>query len=291
MSQTADERWIALHGRKASPRPFLKWAGGKTQLLKLIEKRLPRKFKAYHEPFVGSGAVYFYLHREKRLRFRAQLSDVNPNLMDAWQALQTDVDGVIEALRVHRNEHDYFYEVRAQDPGGLSLPERAARMIFLNRTCYNGLYRENSQGQFNVPYGRYKRPTLLDEANLRAVSEALKAVDLHRGHFRDVVDRAEEGDFVYLDPPYQPRSPTSYFTAYHKDGFVQADQETLAEVIKALHAKGVQVMLSNSETDFTVGLYDKSHLKADIVKARRNINRNGHARGEINELIVRNYER
>lgn len=274
---------------RPTPRPFLKWAGGKTQLLPKIAALLPRRFGTYHEPFVGSGAVFFYLRREGLLRGHVHLSDINAQLINTWEALQQDVEAVITALSAHRNDRDWFYEVRAQDPATLDETERAARMIFLNRTCYNGLYRVNKSGRFNVPFGRYANPRICDEDNLRAVSRALQGVELSCEGFASVVDRAARGDFVYLDPPYQPRSPTSYFTAYHQDGFGEDEQQSLREVIDALHKGKVHVMLSNSDTDFTADLYDDGHLTADIVWARRNINSDAGARGEIREMIVRNY--
>ena len=289
MSEKPNRAWLDKHGRKAMPRPFLKWAGGKTQLLPRIHDRIPKRFKNYHEPFLGSGAVFFYLLREKRLSHNVHLSDVNETLMDTWTAIRDNVDEVIALLKTHKNEHDYYYEVRSQDPANLSLNERASRMIFLNRTCYNGLYRENNSGQFNVPFGRYANPTICDEVNLRAVSEALQTVELSSRGFDEVADTASKDDFVYLDPPYQPRSATAYFTAYHKSGFGEDDQQRLSEVIQEMDKKGVNVMLSNSDTPYIVALYDECNMTADIVFARRNINRDAKARGKVRELIVRNY--
>lgn len=271
------------------PRPFVKWAGGKSQLLMRLSNRLPRRFGTYHEPFLGSGALFFHLVREGQLRNGARLSDINTHLIDAWTAVRDDVEGLLRLLQTHPNTSEHFYEVRALDPATLDPTERAARLIFLNKTCFNGLYRENRHGQFNVPWGHNPRATVFDEANLRAVSEALRGVTLEATTFTEVLEAAKPNDFVYLDPPYAPRSKTSSFTSYHRSGFGEAEQRTLKGVVDTLSARGVQVLVSNSDTQFIVDLYESSPLKSDILKARRNINASGSARGPINEIIARNY--
>ncbi|HEO72298.1 MAG TPA: Dam family site-specific DNA-(adenine-N6)-methyltransferase, partial [Candidatus Hydrogenedentes bacterium] len=223
------------------PRPFLKWAGGKGQLLgdllPLVEAAEP--FSRYHEPFVGGGALFFELARQGRLgRKKAWISDANPRLIEAYKGVQQDVEAVVQLLKVHAQRHckDYYYEVRANVPD--VLVERAARIIYLNRTCFNGLFRENSKGEFNVPFGRYKNPLICDEVNLRQVAEALARAHVEEQPFESVVERAEPGDLVYFDPPYDPVSKTSSFTSYHRGGFGPECQEQLAEVCKALDRKG-----------------------------------------------------
>lgn len=268
------------------PRPFLKWAGGKTQLLPQLVRRSPARFAAYQEPFLGGGALFFELYALGRVR-KASLSDVNPQLVDAYIGVRDHVRDVIRLLRQHPHEQTHYYEVRAQDPSSLALPERAARIIYLNKTCYNGLYRENRRGQFNVPFGRYTNPTICDEPNLLAVSRALQGVEIVRSHFSSVLDRARPSDFVYFDPPYDPVSKTSSFTSYSSSGFTRADQEWLSAVFAQLASSGVSVMLSNSDTALTRSLYGS--FKPDRVLASRSVNCNGAARGRVSELIVCSY--
>jgi len=254
-----------------------------------LARRLPDRFGAYHEPFVGSGALFFYLVRQGKLTDSIHLSDVNAPLIDTYLAIQTDAEAVIEILRVHKekNSKEYFYDVRKRDPEKFSLAERAARVIYLNKTCYNGLYRENRKGQFNVPFGRYKNPTICDEKNLRAVSKVLEGVRIERKSFRAVQDNVAKGDLVYVDPPYHPVSSTAYFTSYDRNGFGVDDQTQLRDVISALDKKGVYVMLSNSCTPFIRQLYAK--YRCDKVHAPRSVNSKADRRGPVPELIVRNY--
>ena len=220
--------------------------------------------------------------------FRSLLSDVNPSLVDVYLALRDCVDEVIRALRRHRHEEDYYYKTRALQPGGLSLPERAARVIYLNKTCYNGLYRENRAGQFNVPFGRYKIPTICDEPNLRAASQALQSVRIACRHFSSVLDAAQPGDFVYIDPPYHPVSKTANFTAYDRNGFGEKDQIQLRDVFSELARNGVQAMLSNSDTPFIRGLY--AGFAISRVYATRAVNSKADSRGKVTEVIVCNYD-
>ncbi|MBI5490704.1 MAG: DNA adenine methylase [Deltaproteobacteria bacterium] len=265
-----------------APRPFLKWAGGKGQLLEQYRPLFPRRFGRYHEPFVGGGAVFFHLRPPQ-----ATLSDDNADLIDCLLAVRDDLPAVIDALGRHRYEKEYYYAVRAQDPAALPLAERAARMIFLNRTCFNGLYRVNSKGGFNVPFGRYSNPTICDAPNLHACARALKQAQIERGPFGSVLDRARRGDFVYFDPPYHPLSKTAYFTAYAKGGFREEDQRELARVFAELDRRGVLVMLSNSDTPLVRELY--KGLRIVRVQATRSINSKGARRGAITELVVLNY--
>jgi DNA adenine methylase len=270
------------------PRPFLKWAGGKGQLLPDLIARLPESFAAYHEPHVGSGALFFEL-ASRGLLSEAYLSDTNQPLIDTYLAVRDQVEEVIAILKKHTRKHDqdYYYLVRALDPSRLSLVARAARVIYLNKTCYNGLFRENRRGQFNVPFGRYKNPTICDAANLRAVSRTLQAVDIERRSYASVLERAQPGDFVYFDPPYHPLSATSSFTAYDRNGFSADDQRTLRDVFAELARRGVYIMLSNSDTPLIRELY--AGFNIERVYASRAINSNSSRRGKITELIVRSY--
>jgi DNA adenine methylase len=270
------------HGR--SPAMFLKWAGGKTALLPELFARLPERFGRYFEPFVGAGALFFALADNGRLAAEIHLADVNQPLIDTYRAVAHDVDAVIHELQQHRNESSYFYEVRAWDPAALPLAKRAARFIFLNQTAFNGLYRENKRGLFNVPFGRYKNPNFCNERALRAAAHRLAGVTLDCADFAASVERAWAGDFVYFDPPYVPRDATSYFTSYSRGGFDEGDQRRLAAVFRTLAARGVHVLLSNSDTPLVRELYDG--FKIDTVYVRRNINSKGDARGEVPEVLV-----
>lgn len=265
------------------PEPFLKWAGGKRQLLQQFARFLPLRgsYPTYHEPFVGGGAVFFHLRPP-----RAILSDTNEDLLECYEVIRQDVEAVIAQLQGYRNEADFYYRMRANDPRKLSPPQRVARMIYLNRTCYNGLYRVNRGGQFNVPFGRYKNPVLCNAANLRAVATALAGVTLRIQPFHAVLDAARSRDFVYFDPPYQPLSATSYFTGYTRDSFDEDDQRRLANVFRQLAAKGCQVMLSNSDTPFIRRLY--KGFRIEQVLATRAINSKAQRRGKIPEVLVRN---
>jgi len=267
--------------------PFLKWAGGKRRLLKQYAPYFPSRssVRRYYEPFIGSAAVFFHLQPEN-----AHLSDVNKRLVDIYRVVQQDVEGLIEALKVHRNERDYYYHVRALDTAKLSQAEKAARLIFLNRTCYNGLYRENSRGQFNVPFGRYDNPKICDQVRLRRASLALQGVDLIVDDFAQVVELAGPGDFVYFDPPYEPLSATSNFTSYNRHGFDQDDQRRLAAVVDQLTGRGCHVMLSNSSAPLIVELYDRPQYRLVPVLARRNINSKAERRGPVKELLILNYD-
>jgi DNA adenine methylase len=275
-----------LAARDTTPRPFLKWVGGKTQLLPQFEPLLPSAFRRYFEPFVGGAAMFFDL-RGRRPKMQATLQDVNAELVSCYTAVRDDVEGVIAALREHRYESEHFYAVRAQVPSALPLAKRAARTIFLNKTGYNGLYRVNSKGQFNVPFGRFTNPLFCDAANLRACARALAGVTIETGDFSTVLERAKKDDFVYFDPPYVPLSATSDFTAYIPGGFRQAEQKKLAEVFRTLASRGVKVMLSNSDTKLVRDLY--AGFPITTVFAGRSINSKVTARGKLTEVVVRSY--
>ena len=270
------------------PKPFLKWAGGKTNLLGQYEPLFPEWSGDYFEPFIGSGAVFFYLSARPEER-NYYLSDLNREIVDAFCAVRDDVEGVIKLLAKHQQLHskDYFYQVRGLVPQNLSALEKAARTIYLNKTCFNGLYRVNKKGEFNVPMGNYKKPSILQIETLKAASRALSSADLSTGHYSVLVDKAQAGDFIYLDPPYHPLSKTAMFTNYVAQAFGEKDQMELAEVVTALSKKGCLVMESNSNTDFIKDLY--KGFKIQEVWSRRSINREKSKRGAITELVVTNF--
>ncbi|MGQ9611860.1 MAG: DNA adenine methylase [Chloroflexus sp.] len=273
-------------------RPFLKWAGGKSQLLPELSQRIPTRFGRYHEPFVGGGALFFYLWNNGLLRHGAMLSDLNAELIDCYIAVRDEVEDLIELLhrlRPYATDRDFFYDIRSWDRqpdfARRSRVERAARTIFLNRTCYNGLYRLNNKGQFNAPFGYYKNPQIVDSDNLREVSRALRNVDLRVADFAAVLDQAQAGDFVYFDPPYVPVSSTASFTGYTRRGFDESEQRRLALVFHHLAARNCFVMLSNSSTTLAHQLYANA-CRVDVVLASRKINCNGSRRGLVEELIA-----
>ncbi|MBD1864194.1 MULTISPECIES: DNA adenine methylase [Trichocoleus] len=260
------------------PRPFLKWAGGKGQLIAKYLPYQPQKFQTYYEPFLGGGAVFFHL-----LPKRAVLSDINPELINVYHCVREQVELLIEHLSIHQQKHsrDYFHQVRAK-PGTTDL-ERAARFVYLNRVCFNGLWRENSKGEFNTSFGRYKNPLICNAELLRSVSAALQPVVLKAQPFESVLDAADN-DFVYLDPPYHPLNPTSSFTSYSRNGFTEHDQIRLRELFVNLAERGVQVTLSNSDCPFIRELY--SDFRVYTVPARRAINSKANNRGEVNEVLI-----
>lgn len=277
---------MAYNRQARAPRPFVKWAGGKRQLLPALLEAAPKTFKKYHEPFVGGGALFFEL-RHKKLISKACISDTNNELITSYIALRDDAEGVIARLKTFRYDRNFFYELRKKNPLRMLPVNCAARLIYLNRTCFNGLYRVNRQGRFNVPFGRYKDPLICDEENLRAVAQALKGVEILCDSFESVLHRAKKGDFVYFDPPYVPVSQTSSFTAYQAGGFSHDDQQLLLDVFETLAGSGVFVMLSNSSTDLVRTLYSAWNIRE--VSAIRAINSKGNRRKGHKELIITNY--
>ncbi|MBK7579639.1 MAG: DNA adenine methylase [Myxococcales bacterium] len=265
----------------APARPVLKWAGGKTQLLPEILARLPAQIGTYFEPFIGGGAVFFALASQARFR-RAVLSDRNPDLVAVYRALKEDVESVIRALGRLQHSKAEYYRVRALRPRGLA--QRAARIVYLNKTGYNGLYRVNRSGQFNVPFGSYKNPNICDAANLRAAAAVLSDVEIEVADFEESVSRARAGDAVYLDPPYVPLSKTASFTAYDRHPFGPGEHQRLAQVFADLERRGVHAVLSNSDTPETRSLY--RGFKLSTVRVSRPINCRPGARGPIDELLV-----
>ena len=272
--------------KEGNPRPFLKWVGGKRQLLRKLLEMVDSvgSFGRYHEPFLGGGALFFALARANRLRGRTYLSDINPNLIEAYQGLRQNVDDVIRLLKIHKRRHceDYFYQVRACVP--TTQAGRTARIIYLNKTCFNGLYRENSKGKFNVPFGRYVNPNICDEENLRGVAATLRNVDIEARDFTAATKLIRRGDLVYFDPPYNPVSKTSGFTDYAKGGFGVDAQEKLARTFAVLAQRGAHVILSNSLTPLMKELYKDFPISE--VSAKRSVNSRTDRRGEVMEVLV-----
>lgn len=270
---------------KGNPVPFVKWAGGKGQLLNQMAPFFPREFRTFYEPFIGGGAVFFHL------RPRAgTIADLNPELVNAFQVVKRAPKSLMRALNHHKlraNDEAYFYEVRALDPERLSPVERAARLIFLNKTCFNGLYRVNSRGRFNVPWGGYKNPAVYSRENLLAASKLLKGKRVLCVDYKLACEAAGHGDFVYLDPPYHPGSPSSTFTAYTREDFREKEQRDLAVLFRDLTARGCKVMLSNSGTPLVRGLYEG--FRIEVLSAKRAINSKGTGRGPVDELLIMNF--
>ena len=255
-------------------------------MLAAIVDKLPHPIETYYEPFVGGAAVFFHLAAEGRFQ-RAVLADNNEDLICVYRALQKDVEAVIRQLSSYRYEEAQYYEVRDQSPRRSST--RAARIIYLNKTGFNGLYRVNRAGRFNVPFGRHKNPTICDATNLRAASKALQGVELEVADFEEVCARAKPGDAVYLDPPYVPLSKTSNFTAYSRNPFGEDAHQRLAQVFGKLHEAGVPCVLSNSDTPLTRQLY--AEWESTLVDVPRNINSRADRRGSIKELLAVNRPR
>lgn len=261
-------------------RPFLKWAGGKRQLLSALLEHAPPDAPRYFEPFLGGGALFFALAPR-----RAVLADVNDRLIRTFRGVRDGVDEVVRLLRGYRYDKEFFYRFREADIDSASDGEVAAWFIYLNKTAYNGLYRVNRENRFNVPFGRYANPTICDESTLRACSAALAGVDLLVEDFESAAARAARGDFVYFDPPYVPLSATSSFTSYTSRGFGEAEQKRLRDTAAKLKGRGVRVLLSNSASSMVRELYARG-FRLTEVPATRSVNSNGAARGAIAELLI-----
>jgi len=267
------------------PRPFVKWAGGKRQLVNILLENAPVSFNRYLEPFIGGGALFFNIMPDNGI-----ISDINPELINAYKVIAKDPEGLLASLRLHRNEEEYFYKLRELDCSALSEIERASRFIFLNKTCFNGLYRENSKGRFNVPFGRYKNPNIDDGDNLRAISLYLNSseIEILCQDYKNTAAMAKAGDFVYFDPPYHPVSQTASFTRYAKGDFTASDQESLADTFRSLSKKGCHLMLSNSNVPFIRELYKDFDVVE--IEASRFINCKADRRGKgLYEVLVKNY--
>ena len=270
--------------------PVVKWVGGKRQILDQITKYVPETFSTYYEPFLGGGAVLFELQPKK-----AVVNDINNELMNIYEVIRDNVEELIEDLKKHRNEEDYFYKVRELDRdkqryNKMTPVEKASRIIFLNKTCYNGLFRVNKAGEYNAPFGNYKNPNIVNETTLMAVSSYFNKVKIRFTcqDFAEVLKRSRKGAFVYLDPPYDPVSETASFTGYDKGGFDRDEQVRLKKTCDKLNKKGVKFLLSNSATDFIKDLY--KDYKIEVIQAKRAINSRADKRGEVDEVLVMNFE-
>ena len=270
--------------------PVVKWVGGKRQLLRALEPLLPERIGTYCEPFVGGGAMLFHLQPQ-----RAYVNDINAELINLYEVIRDDVDGLLGELAAFTNDSACFYAVRDWDRDPESYAKidrvrRAARIIYLNKTCYNGLFRVNSAGEFNTPFGRYKNPGIVDEEGLRAVHRYFTSADLHFSctDYAEVLAALPQDAFVYLDPPYDPVSDTANFTGYAKAGFGREEQLRLRECCDRLTGRGIRFMLSNSATAFIREQYAAYHIT--VVSARRAVNSNASKRGHVEEVVIRNYE-
>ena len=278
-----------VYRQSALVKPVIKWVGGKRQLISDIKRNMPKTVNKYFEPFFGGGAVLF------NFQFRnAAISDNNAELINLYRVIKDKPEALLNDLSTHLNEEEYFYKIRSIDRNAdewakQSDVQRASRFIFLNKTCFNGLYRVNNSGEFNAPFGRYKNPRIRDHVTINSVSKYLNAceVNILHGDYQSAVTDAVAGDFVYFDPPYDPVSPSSNFTGYTSGGFDRTEQIRLKDVCDHLHKRGVNFLLSNSSTDFIYELY--AQYKIDVIRARRAINSNGSDRGEVAEVLVRNY--
>jgi DNA adenine methylase len=269
--------------------PFLKWVGGKRQIMPAIVEHLPRNIKNYIEPFIGGGAVLFHLQPGKAI-----VNDSNSELINVYRVIKNDLESLILDLQKHKNESGYFYEIRGIDRikefKNLTDVERASRVIYLNKTCFNGLYRVNSSGEFNSPFGKYKNPNIVNEPTLRAVNYYLNSnnIQLRNVDYSDILQEADKNSFVYLDPPYHPLSESSNFTGYVQGGWDIHDQTRLKEACDQLTKRGIKFLQSNSSSDFIKEQYVEYSI--NIIKANRSINSDGEKRGEIEEVLIKNYE-
>ena len=278
---------VVLEKLKEETYPIVKWVGGKRQLMFELLKNMPETYNRYFEPFIGGGALFFELQPQN-----GYISDMNEELINLYSVVRDDVYELIEDLNKHKVSKEYFLKIRNLDRtekyNKLSDIQKASRFIYLNRTCFNGMYRVNSQGQFNVPFGNYKNPRIVDAENLVNCSKLLKNTEICCADFSEILNKVQKGDFVYFDPPYVPLNETSSFTSYTKDGFDLDMQFKLRDVCDELDSMGVMFMLSNSDTKLVNELYSNYEIKK--VFASRAINANGNGRGKITEVLVRNYD-
>ncbi len=277
----------------SEPRPFVKWVGGKRQLMQDLENNFPKQFTTYHEPFLGGGAVMFNL-LTKKPQLSCNVSDFNSDLILAYVTIRDKLRKLIESLENHsKNYHkdsaEYYYEIRKQEPK--QQIEKVSRLLFLNKTCFNGLYRVNKKGQFNVPLGRYTNPNIVNKENLTAVSNILqsKKIKISCRDFEAVLDDTKKGDLVYFDPPYQPVSSTANFTSYTHRDFTEDDLERLADLGDQLNSKGCHVLLSNSNSKIVKDFFSKKYWKISSINANRAINSNAQKRTGHKEIIIKNY--
>lgn len=271
--------------------PFLKWVGGKRQLIPEIKKILPRGIlsQSYYEPFIGGGALFFELQPR-----RAVINDSNEELINVYRVIKDNPTELIEDLKKHKNTAEYFYQIRAMDRqplfAKLNNIERASRVIYLNKTCYNGLYRVNSAGEFNSPFGKNRNPNIVNEPVIKAVSNYLNTAEIQilNNDYQLVLQNIPANSFVYLDPPYHPISDSSNFTGYVKGGWSEKDQIRLRDVCDDMNRKGIKFLLSNSASDFIKDIYSAYHIHQ--VRANRFVNSVSSKRGQINEFLINNYE-
>lgn len=270
--------------------PFVKWVGGKRQIISEIQSLLPKKITSYYEPFIGGGAVLFHIQPK-----RATINDLNAELINLYRVIKEQPLALIQDLARHRNEAEYYYQIRSLDRNKeqyalLSDVERASRIVFLNKTCYNGLFRVNNAGEFNTPFGRYKEPNIVNEITIKAVSAYLNQanVTILQGDFETSLQNIPRDAFVYFDPPYDPVSDSASFTGYTQGGFNRQEQIRLKRICDDLNKKKIKFLLSNSCTDFILDLYNDYQINE--IRANRFINSNANKRGMVSEVLIRNYE-
>ena len=274
--------------------PVLKWVGGKRQLIEDISPLIPKQISTYVEPFVGGAAILFHLQPKKAI-----INDFNDELMNVYQVIKEDPNGLIKILEKHKeaNSEEYYYETRALDRTAdyenLSKEEKAGRILYLNKTCYNGLFRVNSSGQFNAPYGKYKNPAIVNDVTIKAVSNYFNSANIKflNGDYKEALKGLRKGIFVYFDPPYMPVSSSSNFTGYTENGFGYEKQVELRDECLKLNKRGIKFLQSNSYTPEILELYsDSSVFTIKVVQAKRSINSKSDKRGEISEVLIYNYE-
>ena len=276
-----------------TPKPFVKWAGGKRQLIPILNQNLPESFGTYYEPFLGGGALLFHILTDKNGQ-KCSISDLNSDLVLAYTTIRDRIDALITSLKNHeknyqKDSESYYYSIRESNPR--SEIEKTSRLIFLNRTCFNGLYRVNSKGKFNVPLGKYSNPNIVNEENIRAVSHILQSsrTTIKCRDFEAVLRDAKKGDLIYFDPPYQPVSATSNFTSYTTKDFTYDDLTRLAELCLKLDSRGCNVLLSNSDSQEVADIFAKNPWKITRISANRSINSNSKKRTGHFELLIKNY--
>ena len=277
----------------ATPKPFVKWAGGKRQLIPILNQNLPESFGTYYEPFLGGGALLFHILTDKNGQ-KCSISDLNSDLVLAYTTIRDRVDSLVASLKNHeknyqKDSESYYYSIRESNPR--SEIEKTSRLIFLNRTCFNGLYRVNSKGKFNVPLGKYSNPNIVNEENLYAVSNILQSsrISIKCRDFEAVLRDAKKGDLIYFDPPYQPTSATANFTSYTNKDFTYDDLTRLAELCLKLDSRGCNVLLSNSDSKEVADIFAKNTWKITRIEANRSINSNSKKRTGHYELLIKNY--
>lgn len=271
--------------------PFLKWVGGKRQIMPSIVENLPKNIGRlnYVEPFIGGGAVLFHLQPQNAI-----INDFNTELTNVYEVIKNNLEELIQDLKTHKNEAEYFYELRGLDRkdeyNNLTNIQKASRVIYLNKTCFNGLYRVNNAGEFNSPFGRYKNPNIVNEPTLKAVNKYLNQnnIIIQTGDYANVLENIPENSFVYLDPPYHPISESSNFTGYVQGGWDMWDQIRLREACDNLNERGIKFLLSNSSAQLIKDQYENYTI--NTVKANRSINSDASNRGEIDEFLIKNYE-